>query len=172
MISTHKQVATNSSLKVLVLLFNSHNVWLLLGSQILVDCSQQLVGQYLLLISVTRYFQYLAFQSNAYLPKTIKYYISRFTFCQILNSYSRNGQKLIKILHKWRNFAKSGQTALNQYLWQHLNLLIFLPRWICSGSSDTKVKIWDSETGTLQGTLERHDLPVMDLVTTITPMMT
>ena len=31
--------------------------------------------------------------------------------CQILKSCSRNGQKLIKILPKWRNFAKSGHTA-------------------------------------------------------------
>ena len=26
-------------------------------------------------------------------------------FCQIQNIYSRNGQKLFKILPKWRNFA-------------------------------------------------------------------
>ena len=32
-------------------------------------------------------------------------------FCQILNSYSRNGQKLFKILPKWQNFAKSGHTT-------------------------------------------------------------
>ena len=32
-------------------------------------------------------------------------------FCQILNSYSRNGQKRFKISPKWRNFAKSGHTG-------------------------------------------------------------
>ena len=32
-------------------------------------------------------------------------------FCQVLNSYLRNGQKIFKILPKWRNFAKSGNTA-------------------------------------------------------------
>ena len=36
-------------------------------------------------------------------------------FCQILNSYSRKGQKLIKIIPKWGNFAKSGHTAADQY---------------------------------------------------------
>ena len=29
-------------------------------------------------------------------------------FCQVLNSYPRNVQKLFKNLPKWRNFAKSG----------------------------------------------------------------
>ena len=32
-------------------------------------------------------------------------------FCQILNSYSRKGQNLIKIIPKWRNFPKSGHTG-------------------------------------------------------------
>ena len=32
-------------------------------------------------------------------------------FCRILNSYSRNGQKLLKTLPRWRNFAKSGPTV-------------------------------------------------------------
>ena len=32
-------------------------------------------------------------------------------FCQILNSYSRNGQKLFKILPEWLNYATSGHTG-------------------------------------------------------------
>ena len=42
-------------------------------------------------------------------------------FCQILNSYSRNGQKLFKILSKCRNFAKSGHTAYYLSLTTHLS---------------------------------------------------
>ena len=32
-------------------------------------------------------------------------------FCQILNSYSRKGPKLVKVIPKWRNFVKSGHTG-------------------------------------------------------------
>ena len=53
------------------------------------------------------FFQYLAFYNNENLPKVMKYLLQ---FCQILNSYSRNGQKPFKVLPKWRNFAKSGHT--------------------------------------------------------------
>ena len=42
-------------------------------------------------------------------------------FCQILNSYSRNCQKLFKILSKCRNFAKSGHTAYYLSLTTHLS---------------------------------------------------
>ena len=31
--------------------------------------------------------------------------------CQILNSQSRKGQTLLKIMPKWQNFAKSGHTG-------------------------------------------------------------
>ena len=35
----------------------------------------------------------------------------------MLNSYSRNGHKLINILPKWQNFAKSGHTSRS---WSHI----------------------------------------------------
>ena len=60
------------------------------------------------------FFQNLAIQINDKLPKTINYKIVAKVgseFCQILNSYSRNGQKFFKILPKWQNFAKSGHTG-------------------------------------------------------------
>ena len=56
--------------------------------------------------------------NNEKLPKSIKYlpmYVGS-QFCRILNSNSRNGQKLFKTLPKWRNFAKSGHTAVPTYL--------------------------------------------------------
>ena len=34
-------------------------------------------------------------------------------FCQILNSYSWNGQILFKVLHKWQNLAKYGHIEGN-----------------------------------------------------------
>ena len=41
-------------------------------------------------------------------------------FCQILNSYSRYGQKLIKILPKWRIFTKSGHTDCESKVFIHM----------------------------------------------------
>ena len=38
-------------------------------------------------------------------------------FCQLQNSNSRNGQKLLKILTKSRNFAKSGHTGSHRVLY-------------------------------------------------------
>ena len=58
-------------------------------------------------------FSKLTIQNKEKLPKNIKYSAKvGAQFSQILNSYSRNGQKLFKILPKWQNFAKSGHTAI------------------------------------------------------------
>ena len=40
----------------------------------------------------------------------------RSQFCQILNSYSRKGPKLLNIMPKWRNFANSGHTGRDCFI--------------------------------------------------------
>ena len=73
-------------------------------------------------------------------------------FCQILNSCSRNGQKLFKVLSKWRNFAKSGHTALDLLLEKEMTLpscpvgddcLQILARQECHDQCD---QIWRNST--------------------------
>ena len=67
-------------------------------------------------VSVTRWLDDLARWSVQYLEQwkfAQKYEIFAQVgsqFSQIVNSYSRNGQILFKILSKWQNFAKSGHT--------------------------------------------------------------
>ena len=56
-------------------------------------------------------FQYLAIQNNKICPKYEIFGKEGSQFCQILNSYSRKGPKLVKVIPKWRNFVKSGHTG-------------------------------------------------------------
>ena len=46
-------------------------------------------------------------------------------FCQMLNSYSRNGQTIFEILPKRRNFAKSGHTVCFGACSYYLSLYVY-----------------------------------------------
>jgi len=41
-------------------------------------------------------------------------------------------------------------------------------RRICTGSNDATIRLWDSECGSFLGSFDRHQLPVLDLVTSKT----
>ena len=65
--------------------------------------------------SVTRclsyYFNIWPFRTMKIAQKYVIFAKVGSQFCQILNSYSRKGQTLFKIMSKWRNFAISGHTV-------------------------------------------------------------
>ena len=65
--------------------------------------------------SVTRclsyYFNIWPFRTMKIAQKYVIFAKVGSQFCQILNSYSRKGQALFKIMPKWRNFTISGHTV-------------------------------------------------------------
>ena len=72
-------------------------------------------------MAATLLFQYLAISHNENLPTSVIYLQKASPqFCQILNSYSRKGQNLFRIMYKWRNFTKSGHTDDNFLFKEHL----------------------------------------------------
>ena len=60
----------------------------------------------------TLFGQYLAFFRNELLPKSKTVSQFRFKVCQLITEWTlRRFPTIVKILRKWRNFAKSGHTV-------------------------------------------------------------
>ena len=74
------------------------------------------------------FLQYLSIQNKKFAQKYKIFAQAGSHFCQILNTFSRNGQTIFKILPKWRNFDKSGNTAvaaLQRFLHIYFRVLFY-----------------------------------------------
>jgi WD40 repeat protein len=57
-------------------------------------------------------------------------------------------------------------TNITRHFASYFKLFNF--RRICTGSNDATIRLWDSECGSFLGSFDRHQLPVLDLVTSKT----
>ena len=64
--------------------------------------------------------------------------------------------------------AAWGKASLLGTVWEKISGITFNRnnrRWISSGSNDSTIRLWDADTGSFQGSFNRHEFAVLDLVT-------